>query len=531
MAYVRILKRVRKNGEVVRYAQLVRSYRVGKKVRQEVLCNLGRVDTIEDIKKLKNIALSILKMVNKLSGVEEENKQLSLFAKDSKEEGRAYLFKKLWERAGLDRFFKKLGKEKGINWDLNQAIYEMVLNRLTEPASKRRLFLEWRKEHKLEGKELKLHHYYRALDVLADSKERVEDELYNVGRNLFTREPKLIFFDTTSTYFEGNGPEGLAEYGYSKDKRSDRKQILISLALREEGFPVYHKVWSGNEVDVKLLKRTVEELKNRWGIKEVIWVTDRGCVSSEVLKVLVESGMKYIVGLKLRRTKVGKEVLSRAGRYQKVADNLYVKEVYVNGERYILCFNPERAEYERKQREEGIRYLQKQLERNGIGALKKGFKRFLKLNGEKVEIDWEKLREENRYDGKWIIKTNTDLLSEEVAKSYKELWRVEEAFRNLKDVLSLRPIYHWTEKRVRGHIAICVLAYFLQTYLAALLGNGDVDKGRKLAKELVTGVKELKAVRVNVEGDEFLLRTEVDANTERLLKRIKVVLPPRCEKL
>ena len=524
MAFVRELTHKRKSGKEVTYIQIVHSYRDGKRIRHRVLGTLGRKDQLLKSGSLERMAYKLLEIAGKFDEFQKERKGMpSLFLENTREMGRAHLFRYLWRKAGLRDFFMRLAKREKLSFDLSEAIYEMVLNRITEPSSKRRMFMEWRVEHDLEGDGLSLHHYYRALDYLVNAKESLEDHLFSLGRNLFSGPPKVVFFDTTSTYFEGNGPEGLAFYGYSRDRRPDRRQVVIGVVLGERGLPVYHDVWKGSQMDLVTFRGVLGELRKRWGLEEVIWVADRGCVAPRVLDVLDEAGVRYVVGMRMRKVKEVREgVLSMGGRYRELGNGLKVKEVLLGGHRYVVCYDPETAERDRRERGEIIKLLMENLRGDGSGIIQRGYRRFLKrFGGGRYEIDRERVKEEARYDGKWVLRTNTGLSTEEVVRVYKDLWRVERVFRDLKDVLRLRPIYHWRADRVRGHIFVCFLALYLIRYLEVLLGEERGELGK-----LMRVLRGLKVAEVELEGRRYRVRTRVDGNTEKLLGRMGLRLPP-----
>uniref|UniRef100_A0A7C4YFJ4 IS1634 family transposase n=1 Tax=Caldisericum exile TaxID=693075 RepID=A0A7C4YFJ4_9BACT len=273
-----------------------------------------------------------------------------------------YILSILWNKTGLKRIltseFEKV-KGKACAEKEVQAIFEMVLARLTDPKSKLATFNEWRDRYYFGGVEalsntLDLHDYYRAMDTLSDTLESVEESLFYERRNLFSN-IELVFFDTTSTYFEGDKEE-IASFGHSKDHRGDRKQVVISLVVDEHRIPITHKVWVGNTVDRKAFSETVKELKDRFGIGKAILVADRGCVSRDIIESIEENNLEYIVGMRMNLIEV-KEALLQEGEYSKVSDNLYVKEVEVDNRRYIVCFNPEEAAYEKEKRANIIAHL------------------------------------------------------------------------------------------------------------------------------------------------------------------------------
>ena len=329
-----------------------------------------------------------------------------------------------------------------------------------------------------------------------------------------------MFWDTTSTYFEGKGPEELAQYGYSKDKRPDRLQIVIGLLMTKEGIPIAHQIFPGNTNDVKTFKSIIDDLRQRFNINRVITVGDRGMVSQKILKELRENGMEYIVGMRMRRLKGIDSMLGWNSRYLKVKDNLKVKEVRQDSRgRFILCLNPDGAERDRKARQDMLAKLEQKITQKGAKSLvgNRGYRRYLKVDGKAVEIDKEALKREARFDGKYLLLTNSALPTDQIALAYKDLWKVERAFRELKSGLDLRPIYHWTDSRVRGHVMVCFLALVLETAMQKKLQAVNKDLSyRKVFKDLA----QLHAVKVSFEGQDYLTRSELKGEAYAAFKAL-----------
>ena len=229
----------------------------------------------------------------------------------------------------------------------------------------------------------------------------------------------------------------------------------------------------------------------------------------------------------MRRVReVAEEILSRPGRYRKVAENLKVKEVRHRGKRYIVCLNEEEAEREGKAREEMVKKLREKLARGGLKALvgSRGYRKYLRVRGAEAEIDQGALKREARYDGKYVLLTDSDLPADQVALAYKGLWRVEAAFRQLKDQLELGPIYHWTEPRVRAHVAVCFLAFLLEVELERRLREQGVGAS---FREVVSDLKRVKAVQLEVKGKQYLARTELSGRAYQGFRAAGVAVPPR----
>jgi len=302
---------------------------------------------------------------------------------------------------------------------------------------------------------------------------------------------------------------------------------VVAVALTRGGMPIAHEVFPGSTSDIRSFAQVVTALKERFPIGRVILVSDRGTVSEENLSLLRELGLSYIVGVRMRRVReVGEEILSRPGRYREVAENLKVKEVRYEGKRYIVCLNEKEAERERVVREEMVRKLREELVRGGMKGLvgNRGYRRYLRVEGAKVEIDEDVLEREARYDGKYVLLTDSDLSAEEVAMAYKGLWRVESAFRELKNQLEVGPIYHWTEARVRAHVAVCFLALLLEVELERRLREQGVEVS---VREVIRDLRRVKAVHLEVKRKEYLARTELSGYAYEAFRAAGVAVPPR----
>lgn len=341
------------------------------------------------------------------------------------------------------------------------------------------------------------------------------------NRNLFSG-LNLVFFDTTSIYFEGNGGESLGQYGYSKERRSDEKQMIVGAVIDSAGRPISCPMWPGNTADIKTLIPVIERLRGRFGVANVVIVADRGVVSKETVKDLESLRIGYILGVKMRKEKeVSKEVLSRAGKYREVKDNLKVKEVKTEGRRYIVCLNPEEAEREAIERQAIIESLKKKL-KGGAKALigNRGYKRYLRIDKTSIQVDEEKIKSEGRFDGKYVLRTNTELSAEDVALMYKELWQVERIFRELKSILETRPIYHKYDSTIKGHVFSSFLALVV---MKELMSRIDAKPDWY---EIRRDLDALYEVKVMHEGKNYLLRSPLQGVSGKILKAAGIAPPP-----
>jgi transposase len=518
--FVRKTTSKNKNGTTRTYVQIVQGYRENGKVRHKIIANLGRLEKLQE-GEIDNL-LEHLSKFSKETWIKSRPENLKV--EWTKQWGPALVYHRLWEELSLGSHLRTLLESTEITSPLEEAAFAMVLNRLCDPQSKLGVS-EWvNTVHRPEFSKLKLQHYYKALDFLADHKEKIEVQLFSRIRSLFNMELDLVFWDTTSTYFEGSGPEELAKYGFSKDKRPDRLQIVIGLLMTKEGIPVAHQIFPGSTNDTKTFTSIVDDLKKRFNITRVIMVGDRGMVSKKILKELRESGLEYIVGLKMRRLKGIDDMISWRSRYLQVKNNLKVKEVRIDGwGRYILCLNPEAQKRDQMARKSMVAKLEQKLKNNAKSLVgNRGYRRYLTVDGKAVGIDRDKLRKEARFDGKYLLLTNCDLPMGQVALAYKDLWKVERAFRELKSGLDLRPIYHWTDTRVRGHVMVCFLALVLESALQKnIRDNNPTTSFRKVMKDLA----QMQAVKVSFDDQHYLTRSELQGDAFAAFKAVKARPP------
>jgi hypothetical protein len=492
--YLRTTQRRRKDGSLVRYVQLAHNRRVGGVTQAEVLLNLGREDQL-DLEGLRRLAASITRFTDRdgggmaLPGVPGEFEVAG-----SRPLGGAWLLDGLWRALGVDRALAGVLGPRRFSTDVERVLFALVANRALAPCSKLAA-AEWAS--------LDVHvpglvgmdedQAYRAMDLLveADAQAGVQEAVFFACANLLNLEVDLLFFDTTSTYFERDEPErgegAFRVFGHSKDHRPDLPQIVIGLAVTREGVPVRVWCWPGNTNDMSVIGEVKDGLRG-WRLGRVVTVVDRGFSSDENLRYLTRAGGHWIAGERMRDgSPDAQAALARQGRYQTVRDNLRVKEVHIGegdaAKRFIICHNPAEAEREKSQREETIARLKSELERIETQRAKAksqkaaeahtraecalrdhpSLGRYLRQTPSgRLRIDRAKITAEERLDGKFLLSTSDpDLSAEDVALGYKNLLEAEHGFRDLKTTLELRPVFHRLEHRIRAHVLLSWLALLL----------------------------------------------------------------------
>jgi hypothetical protein len=498
--FVRTATRRNKDGTAVRYLQLVHNEwdPAAKAAKMKVLHNFGREDQV-DKAAIERLTGSLIRLLD--PGRAAALREPGLSYQGSVAFGGPWLLDQLWQRLGIGAILAaRLGTTRR-DAAAERVLFALVANRALDPSSKlaaahwvgRRAWID-----RLPGTSDDA--CYRAMDWLHQVRAAVEKEIFHQVANLLNLEVDLLFFDTASTCFElgeedepvprdKNGqvtgdeqkaaegkPAGFRAYGKSKDHRDDLPQVVIGMAVTRDGIPVRVWCWPGNTSDSALIRQVKDDMRD-WTLSRVVWVADRGFTSAENRRYLRKGDHHYIIGEKLRSGSAEADAaLSRQGRYQDVAANLRVREVRISESgRFVICFNPEAAERDAAVRARMLAQLEemitgsdnltatKRAELRGVISTKPGLNRYLRVTpGGLLRVDAAKIKAEENLDGKYLLRTSDPRLSaEDVALGYKQLLEVERGWRDLKQVIDLRPVYHRKEERIRAHVTLCWLALLL----------------------------------------------------------------------
>jgi transposase len=536
--YVRTISRKNKDGSTTTYVQLAHNVRDPQSgfARARVLYSFGRADSL-DLGAIRRLVRSLCRFISPEDALEAQGSTPTLRFIKSAPLGGAYLLRHLWERLGLQTVLAKALQKRDFSFTVEWAIFAMVANRALAPDSKRGVE-EWVSEDVSLGnpEPISLQHLYRAMDFLLEHEESIQKEVFFATADLFNLEVDLLFFDTTTTYAECEEEDDLRRYGHSKDSRPDRPQIVIGLAVTKEGLPVRCWVLPGNTADMTTVERVKSDLRG-WKLSRCIWVMDRGMSSETNRIVLQKAGGHYILGEKLRDSQAAhKEALSFQGRYQKVRENLEVKEIVVgDGERrrrFVLVYNPEQAKKDQATREKTLKRIAETIlalgdpevasHKKAVCALlsHRSMGRYIRQTKTgKLRINQAKVQEEESLDGKYLLSSSDDTLSpEDIALGYKQLMEVERAFRTLKTTLELRPLYHRKEERIRAHVLLCYLSLLLVRIAERETGE-TWDRIRPIMDRCHLGEFSSKDGRI-------FQRTELTSEQVNILNRLKIAQPP-----
>ena len=530
------------------YLQIVESRREGDQVRQQVIATLGRFEDLQASGQLERLLRSGARFAAKAM-------MLSAAADDAavriavRRIGPALVFERLWEETGCRAVIADLAGGRGHKFALERAVFLTVLHRLFVSGSDRAAD-RWREDYTIAGVAgLDLHHLYRAMAWLGEElpeqeqdgrtpfaprcrKDVVEERLFAHRRDLLTR-LDLVFMDTTSLSFEGAGGQTLGRHGYSKDHRPDLRQMILAVLIDGDGRPVCSEMWPGNTADVSTFIPVIDRLRRRFDIARVCVVADRGMISAETMAELEARRLLYILGVRERSDKLVRELvlddpapfvpftMSKRG---KQAD-FEAKTVMLAGRRYIVCRNHQEAEKDAADRASILAALERQLAKGDKALVgNTGFQRYLKtISDEHFAIDPDKVEEEKKFDGLFVLRTNTELNPLEAMLCYKQLWTVEQTFRTAKHLLSTRPIFHKLDDTIRGHVFCSFLALVLKKALedriAALARSGSWP-------QIIADLDSLTETEIEHDGKRFVVRSAPRSAASLALRAAGVALPP-----
>lgn len=529
--YLRIT-RVKRNGKVWEYARIVEGYREGNKVKHRIVKYLGPIKTEADRERFKSIAEG-LKAGEKFVRFGE------LRVKGNFDFGVVYTMEQLWGAYGISDVLTNAFADGEFGYDAPKIVRLLATHRLHCPSSDLAT-CEWIKNEAFGGiEDIKPKHIYRALEQLIKRKEKIEVGIFKELQRRLGLRMDLVFYDLTSSYFEGKGPK-LAKFGYSRDRRPDRKQLVLALAMID-GIPITHEVFEGNTADRTTLRYAVKKLRERFDIKRIIFVADRGLFSGENIDFLDEEGYEYIIATKRRWDReIEKLMLTRIETRGKV----FAKEVKREGNRrYILCINKDTQRDEREFLRELRRSLEQKLKELSDSYLREGkgrkpskenllnrasrilgtHKRLFNLKfdrGLRFSLNRETWTYENAIAGRFLLVTTSDLAAKRVMGSYKELRSVECAFKEIKHFVDIRPIYHFEDRMVEAHVLVCVLAYLTEALIWKLVPH---QSARKTIQEL----RMIRAVKLVTDECEGIFLKELAEPDRALFKSLKVPVPER----
>jgi hypothetical protein len=561
--YLRSTPRRNKDGSEVRYLQLAHNVwdPAAKRSRVQVLYNFGREEPATR-EALERLVASVTRYLEpgKARAIAADGLEFA----ESRPLGGTHVLDALWQRLGIGPALRELLTGRRLDPSAERVLFALVANRALAPSPKLAA-ARWASEDVLVAglPATTDDACYRAMDWLLQIREALEKRIFDRASEVLGLEVDLLFFDTTSTYFQveeadasaardqqgnpvspdaagpGNGrAAGFRTWGKSKDHGDDLPQVVIGMAVTRGGIPLRVWCWPGNTSDSALIRQVKDDLRD-WTLSRVVWVADRGFTSAENRRYLRKGGNHYIIGEKLRSGSAEADAaLSRQGRCQEVAGNLRVKEVRIaEDERFVICHNPEAAERDAAIRARMIAQLKelidgtdrlgkdKRAELRGVISTKPGLNRYLRVTpGGLLRTDASKAKAEENLDGKYLLRTtDPKMTAEDIALGYRQLLEVERGWRDLKQVIDLRPVYHRKEERIRAHVILCWLALLL----ARVAGNTAGSTWPQLRRQL----DRIAVGTFNGPAGTFRQRTEISPAQAAILEQLGISPPPRIYQL
>jgi hypothetical protein len=531
------------------YLYLVESVREDGRSKQRIIKNLGRKEVVVASGELERLAASVARYAER-SVVLSQLEAGHLDGLACKRIGAPLLFGRLWDETGCRAVIEGLLAGRSFEFSVERAVFASVLHRIMVSGSDRACE-KWMADYDIPGvDELALHHLYRAMawlgeELAADQqagatafaartvKDLIEEQLFARRRNLFS-ELSVVFMDTTSLSFTGAGGETLGERGYSKDHRPDLMQMIVAVVIDADGRPICSEMWPGNTADVTVLIPVIDRLRSRFGIGRVCVVADRGMISTPTIAALEERGLEYVLGVRERTDTLVRSVvledvraftplcIQRSGGKE---TQLFVKEVTVEGRRYIVCRNEAEAARDAADRRAIVEALDRQLKRGDKALIgNSAYRRYLRTTtgSRAFEIDPGKLADEARFDGIFVLRSNARITPLQAVLRYRDLLQVEDLFRTAKALMRTRPIYHSSDAAIRGHVFCSFLALVLRKELDE---RCRMTGFRPEWADVLRDLDRLQEIGIDKNGRQMTLRTPATGVIGPLFKAARIALP------
>jgi len=558
------------------YLQIVKSERINGITRHKVLMNLGRKEEIKKNPLFKRLA----KKLAEITSLNETRGNIKDLSPATIKNWGYVVYKRIWKSFKLDNFLEDLRKnDSKAEFNLSNTAFLMVLQHLLEPMSKLKTFNHKEKFAKLPN--LKLPHLYRSLDILSRNKDKIEDHIFYQNYDLWNREIDIVFYDVTTFAFESVRNDGLRDFGYSKDNKHNEVQVVMGLLIDSRGFPIGYELFRGSTFDGKTITSALNNLKKRFAIKRVIIVADRGLNSKINLKMIKDAGYGYIVASRIKKLneKVKEKIFDPEGYTELTSTNITTdsnidsnglnkednesknkgdnnrrskedKEIfrykvidYTNSirdgdrkvhklnENLIVTYSSARAKRDKIDRERLIEKARKLVEEPGRvkAYMKRGRLKYLKKVSDYEEenlsftINEEIIKRDEEFDGYYGIQTSEkNMKVKDILNAYHTLWKIEESFRLMKSTLEVRPVFHWTESRIKGHFLICFLSFLLERELECILLREEVSCSPEKIRE---ALNEMEFAEVELNGEKYYIKTKGNELSNKILKAMHIKPP------
>lgn len=520
------------------YAQIVKAYRENGVVKHKVMLNLGRLDQIENNPSIQRLAVRLIEIAKVKDVVD-----IGDISEANILNWGYIIYKKIWQKFELDLMLNEIAAFTKTKFNLSDACFLMVISHLLDPQSKRKTHFGQDRYAKLP--EASLNSMYRSLDLLCSSKNLLEEKLFYTNRTLFNMTVDMIFYDVTTFSFESVRSNDLKDFGFSKEGKFNEVQVVMGLIVDCEGRPIGYDLFPGNTFDGSTIDAALEKLKKRFNIGKVIIVADKGINSKLNLKKITDKGYGYIFACRIKAMSRKAEGKIFQGPYTeikygeetikyKVIDQINKcrdsQEIHELKEKLIITYSSRRADKDRKDRERLIEKAKELLaDKAKIRASnKRGGKKYLKdVSCKNWILDEEAIKRDEAFDGYFGIATNEESLKvEDILNAYHALWKVEESFRIMKSTLEVRPIFHWTEKRIKGHFVVCFLAFLLERTLEFKLK--DLREASPLS--IREAINSLNFAEIEIDKNKYYIKTKGTELSSKILRKLKINPPKNIMK-
>ena len=521
MAFLRVEKK--QSGT---YLRIIHSYKVDGKPRHKTIHSLGKIedyapDQLERIaKRLLEVAAGDMTSLAK-GGFQELGRY---------NYGYALIIGNLWDVFKLDKLARRINNKKRIRFDWQAVLSLMIAERINEPCSKLQSSFNQNEYIGFYPQSIPLHHLYRTLDVLSSQEDLVKKHLFAQQRNLFSTVLDVVFYDVTTLYFESQNETqgGLRQKGYSKDGKAHKTQVVLGLLVDKSRNPISYQIYSGHTYEGGTMIDALQQMKAHFTIDRVVVVADSAMIDKDNRGFMVKNGISYIIGDSIKS--LGKTLKAALiDRQEHTSLGTASKEVFsyreltYKGRRVICTYSSKRARKDAHQRQKLIDKASKWLEEPSKykQAKKRGAGRFIttRNDGEPIALDQTAIENDATYDGFKAIATTTDLPVEVILSKYKDLFEVEHTFRALKSQLEIRPVFHWTDQRIKGHICMCFIAFTFINYLK------NVTKLQY--RQIVKAIDKMQASEIydRKADSKVMLRSKIDQDQQVLIDKLKLKVP------
>lgn len=517
-----------------KYAQAVESYRENGDVKHRVLFNLGRLDVIYNNPSFQNFARRLLELSNATSALNLED------ISEAEISNWGYVaYRKIWNDFGLDKILSDIASGTKISFDLSKTCLLMAISHLLAPSSKLAIYNN--QDRYFSAGSVGLNDLYRSLDILAGAKEKIEAQIFDINRNLFNLSVDVVFYDATTFSFSSCLADCLKDYGFSKNGKPGKVQVVMGLLIDCYGRPIGYELFSGNTFDGKTLSAALDSLERRFGIRKVIIVADKGIASKVNLKQITNRGYSYIFAYRLKSApdKIKEQVFlpgyiqigdSEQSLAYKVVSHTYT--FYVDSkkvdlpQKIIITYCQTRAKKDAADRQRMVDKAQDLLEDfSKIKASnRRGAKKYIAQQGQiNYFLDTAAIETDAAFDGYYAIATDQDELGpEDVISAYHNLWRIEQSFRIMKSNLEVAPIFVWTQKRIKGHFVVCFLAFLLARHLEYKLAKNGISASTDKVRDALNS---LNFAKVTLGASSYFIKTKAEDLAYKILRILKIPSP------